>query len=215
MHWQLMKHLAVMVAVFSLPNISWGWGDSDIVQVEEEWELRVLTTDPLQDAPQVSTWMSPTSDLDSVHFGFDLNHTRHSKEVGGGFQCKAMDGESMMDEKILSSSVKLEHSEEVVRWTQVMSVHGGRLYFSLKSGSSQSFGAFGGSETRVSAASPVASLNSYSHEASQSWAGVGFASNRVAHLKLVRVRKLDGQGNVTEVHLDHPDEPSPLTGNLE
>jgi len=215
MHWQLMKHLAVMVAVFSLPAISWGRGDSDIVQIEEEWELKVLSPEPSLEAPQVSTWMSPTPTLDGIHFGMDFNHTNHNEDSKGGLQTKALDGDALMDEKITSESTKLEHEGEVVRWKQVMSLHDGRLYFSIKDGTSQSFGAFGGSGTRVSVNATVSNLNQYSPQSSMEWSGVGFAANRVSYLRLVRVRKLDGQGNVTEVQFEHTDEPSPLTGNLE
>ncbi len=33
---------------------------SDVLKVEEDWEMVLGEPDPLQDSPQISTWMSPT-----------------------------------------------------------------------------------------------------------------------------------------------------------
>jgi hypothetical protein len=198
MSWHLSRLLVALLAVIGISSRSAAWEDPHIVQVEEDWELQVQTPDPLQDAPQISTWMSPTQSLSGSYFGLDLNHMRLGDDVNGGFQTKAFEGEVTWDEKFLESDKNLQFEGEVVRWTQVMAVRGGRLYFSLKDGTSQSWGAFGGAGTMVSVPSSIPHLDQYSPEASLSWSGIGFASNRVAYLKLVRIRKIDGNGNVTE-----------------
>jgi hypothetical protein len=190
--------MAAAIAILITPSLGFAWEDPSILQVEEDWELVVLTPDPLQDSPQISTWMSPTGNMGSEHFGLDLNHTLRNSEIGGGFQTKALNGESLIESKTHDDSTNLHHEGEVIRWTQVMSTHGGSLYFSIKNGTSQSWGAFGGSNTTVSIPSGLTNLNQYSHLSSLSWSGVGYASNRVGHLKLLRVRKVDSNGQIVE-----------------
>jgi hypothetical protein len=196
------KWMAAVLGILIAPSMSFAWEDPSILQVEEDWELVVLTPDPLQDSPQISTWMSPTRNMGSEHFGLDLNHTLRNSEIGGGFQTKALRGESLIESKLHDDSTNLHHEGEVLRWTQVMSIHGGSLYFSIKNGTSQSWGTFGGTNTTVSLPSSLSNLNQYSHQSSLSWSGVGYASNRVGHLKLVRVRKIDSNGQIVEQSID-------------
>lgn len=192
------KWTATVLAILISPTMGFAWEDPSILQVEEDWELVVLTPDPLQDSPQISTWMSPTGSMASEHFGLDLNHTLRNGEIGGGFQTKALNGESIVESKLHEDSSNLHHESEVIRWTQVMSINDRSLYFSIKNGTSQSWGAFGGTNMTVNLSSSLGNLNQYSHQSSLSWSGVGYASNRVGHLKLLRVRKIDSNGQVVE-----------------
>lgn len=175
---------------------------SAITRVEEDWELRINTPDPLQDSPQVSTWMSPVGQLDGFHFGFDLNHAQHAGYEGGGFQTKAMRGSSLIDEHIGKAGENLRHAGEVVRWTQFIAILDSEVVFAIKNGTSSSWGNFGGPDTLVRVPQRLDNLNSYNPETSCKASGIGFASNRVASLRLVRVRLYTQQGLPQQIELN-------------
>ncbi len=169
-----------------------------ILRVEEDWELVVTTPNPLQNSPQISTWMSPGDSLDDQHFGANFNHAQKDDNLGGGFQTRAYQGLSVVDDKVNCNGVKLSGNGELLKWTQVMAIIKEELVFAIKDGSSQSWGDFGGKETLVRDESSVKDLNGYRPNKSAEWSGVGFASNRVALLKLAKVRYFTDQGQVIE-----------------
>lgn len=193
--------IAVCLCILPVAGLS-NAQDQRVVRVEEDWELVVETPDPLQDAPQVSTFMSPFDSLDELYFGVDLNHAQKANYDGGGFQTKAMNGSTLMADALSFAGDNLSQSGEVVRWTQLMAIVDQELVFAIKNGTSQSWGSFGGPETLVRQAAPLSHLNNYTPYRSAEWSGVGFASNRVASLKLTRVRYFLDDGNVTEVPVD-------------
>lgn len=190
--------LAVCLCLVSAAGLAMGQ-DQRVIRIEEDWELIVETPDPLQDAPQVSTLMSPTDSLDEIHFGLDLNHAQKANYDGGGFQTKAINGSTLMADSINNSGSNLNQSGEVIRWTQLMAVFGQEIVFAVKDGTSQSWGSFGGPETLVRQPTQLTNLNGYSPYRSAEWSGVGFASNRVASLKLARVRVVFENGDVSDV----------------
>lgn len=169
-----------------------------ILRVEEDWELVVATPNPLQNSPQISTWMSPGDSLEVQHFGANFNHAQKDDYLGGGFQTRAYQGASVMDDKVNCNGIKLSANGELLKWTQVMAIIKEELVFAIKDGSSQSWGDFGGRETLVRDATSVNDLNGYRPNKSAEWSGVGFASNRVALLKLAKVRYFTDQGQVIE-----------------
>ena len=160
-----------------------------ITRVEEDWELVVREPSPTLDSPQISTWMSPTDQLDGKHFSTDFNHAQRPDFSSGGFQVKEMDWESLMDDRISDSGDYLSNDNETIRWTQRMEIKNNALEFSIRDGTSQSWGTFGGPSTTVRFdQSPVESLNAYSVNKSAEWAGVGFGGNRIESFTLKRVR---------------------------
>ncbi len=169
-----------------------------ILRVEEDWELVVITPNPLQNSPQISTWMSPGDSLENQHFGANFNHAQKDDYIGGGFQTRAYQGASVMDDKVSCNGMKLSANGELLKWTQVMAIIQEELVFAIKDGTSQSWGDFGGKETLVRYASTVTDLNGYRPTKSVEWSGVGFAANRVALLKLSKVRYFTDQGQVIE-----------------
>ncbi len=160
-----------------------------ITRVEEDWELVVREPSPTLDSPQISTWMSPTDQLDGKHFSTDFNHAQRPDFSSGGFQVKAMDWESLMDDRISDSGAYLSNDNETIRWTQRMEIKENALEFSIRDGTSQSWGSFGGPSTTIRFdQSPVTNLNAYSVNKSAEWAGVGFGGNRIESFTLKRVR---------------------------
>jgi hypothetical protein len=196
------NYLALGLLALSGASVGFGQNGFDIVKVEEDWVLIVETPDPLQDAPQVSTWMSPSSSMDGAHFGVELNHAQRPEYEGGGFQTKAMIDAEQTDDRLGHQGENLAFPGETIRWTQSLSIEGGQLAFRIKSGTSQTWGNFGGSATEVKLSTALPNLNQYSPALSADSSGVGFASNRVASLKLAKVRVFTSQGGVSEFNYD-------------
>ncbi len=190
---------SILFALFSHMAI----GDEPrILRVEEDWELVVTTPDPLQDSPQISTWMSPSDSIDNEHFGANFNHVQKDDNPGGGFQTRAFDGTAIMDDRVNCNGIKLASNGEILKWTQVMAIIDHELVFAIKDGKSQSWGDFGGRDSLVRFSSSLSNLNGYSPNKSAEWSGVGFASNRVASLKLAKVRYFTDQGQVIEMSIN-------------
>lgn len=192
------KSLAIIFFLFILaPSLSCS-EEPRVVRIEEDWELQVNIPDPLQYSPQISTWMSPTDSLDAEHFSANFNHAQKADYQGGGFQTIAFQGASLMDERVNRSGVKLSSNGEMIKWTQVMAIVNQELVFAIKNGTSQSWGDFGGPDSLVRISSPLNDLSGYRPKRSAEWSGVGFASNRVALLKLAKVRYFTNQRQVFE-----------------
>ena len=169
-----------------------------IIRIEEVWELEVTTPDPLQYSPQISTWMSPNDSLENEHFCANFNHIQKVDHPGGGFQTSAFHGTATMDETVNRKGVTLSKIGETIKWTQVMAIINQELVFAIKNGTSESWGDFGGPDSLVRFSSSINNLNGYRPNKSAEWSGVGFATNRVALLKLAKVRYFNDQGQVVE-----------------
>lgn len=160
-----------------------------VTRVEEDWELVLGVPSPIQDSPQISTWMSPTGSLDDEHFAADFNHAQRPDFSSGGFQVKAFDGEVLVSDRLSDSGDNLDVDYDVVTWTQSLTMANNSLEFSIENGRSDAWGNFGNGSMKVRfQTSPVTSLNDYSYLKSVEWAGVGFGGNRVESFTLKRVR---------------------------
>ena len=172
-----------------------------IIRVEEDWELMVSTPDPNRDSPQISTWMSPTNSLGGEYFGVDINHAQRAGYAGGGFQTKRMNGSQLIEDRWGNMGAKLQIEGETIRWTQLLAVIEQDVVFAVKNGTSTSWGNFGGPETLIRIPLSPGNLNDYDPNLSCESSGVGYAWNRVASLKLLRVRLYTNQ-RITEIVLD-------------
>lgn len=177
---------------------------NDIVRVDEDWELVVGQPEPTTAAPQVTSVISPTGNLDSWHVAFELNHqTLPSYEPGGlflqlwrGEVSQNVDGDKF-------GSVLCQPDGETITWTQTMSISGSVVTFEVTNGNSTTWGHFGnGGELRLSADTALHDLDAYRPEVSAENSGVGFASNRVHSFTLKRVRLHRANGEIEEVNVD-------------
>ncbi len=169
-----------------------------IVRVEEDWELVVTVPEPLQYSPQISTWMSPNDSLNNENFCTNFNHALRDDYVGGGFQTCAFDGTALRDDKVNRNGIKLSGNEELLKWTQVMAINNQELVFTIKEGTSQCWGDFGGPDSLVRIPTSLSNLNGYRPNRSAEWSGIGYGANRVSLLKLSKVRYITDQGQVIE-----------------
>ncbi len=188
--------LSVLLLVASATP-GYGQTEPQIVGVEEDWELILGEPDPDKSSPQILTWMSPTQSLDEQHFGVDFNLIQRPDFSSGGFQVRAFDNEGLVDNTFSENGDKLSHTGETIRWTQKMFLSNNQLYCEVTNGSSQSWGTFGGSATRVRFLNvEVPNLNNYSPNCSVEWSGVGYGANRVEHFRLKTVRLFISDGNI-------------------
>ncbi len=167
----------------------------DVVQIEEDWQLVVATPDPDNFAPQVTSTMSPGGGLDSFYAVLDLNLRNLPSYEAGGVQLQLWNGSAPVTAVRSNTGTLLQNQDETVTWTQRMTLSGGQLTFALVNGNSQTWGTFGnGSSMKVGGASNLTNLNTYDPSDSVANSGIGYASNRVTSLTLVKVRAYTAAG---------------------
>jgi hypothetical protein len=175
-----------------------------LVKIEEDWELSVLQPNEQLDAPQLTTTMLPFGTQSDLLFQVDWNHASVPAFARGGFQLRVgANGEGLAERHELADQ-QLYVADEVVRWTQVVQKTTGGFSFGVVHGLSASWGSFGGGNTFLFIPDQHADgvLNSYTIADSLSNSGVTYAGNRVARLRLLRVRFVDAAGQAWEVAVD-------------
>ncbi len=161
---------------------------SSVAKIEEDWELIINEPDVENNAPQVVCVTSPVNNVDGVYAALELNHGTLPEYSAGGLQLQAWNGEDWLSVRDHAATT-LHHDNETVTWTMRMWLHDNKLNFKVVDGSSQSWGAFGGTGfIKLSINNPPSSLDGYNPDVSKTNSGVGFASQRVQSLKLKRVR---------------------------
>jgi hypothetical protein len=130
---------------------------------------------------------------------FELNHQSQPGYATGGLHLHAWDGEHLLNSAHTQSAVFMNHTQERVEWTQSMTLVNGLLTYEISQGTSDTWGAFGSGELRVSVETTLTNLNSYNVEATIAGSGVGFGANRVSSLSLRTVRLVLSNGEVLEV----------------
>jgi hypothetical protein len=169
-----------------------------VVRVEEDWELVVAEPAPVAFAPEVTTVMSPLSQLGNPSFYFTLNPGGKRDQDNGGLRLKLWRGGSPPVIQRTREGRALEHSGERVTWTQVLSVERGRLRFAIEDGHSRSWGAFGGEAAlSMEITSSLANLDRYTPDLSilsSGLSGTLLSPPRVHQLTLVEVRTYSRAG---------------------
>jgi len=157
-------------------------------QVEEDWELVVLTPDPVAVGPQVTTCMGPSAGPATTFVAFDLNYHEFPSFFPGGMQLQVWSGGQLAGTASQGIAV-LNTPGERITWTQQMILGGGNIIYDINNGKSVTWGDFGqGLWLSVSYPSPVISLAGYDPDVSAARSGVSWESNHVKSLTLVRVR---------------------------
>lgn len=179
---------------------------SDMVadRVEEDWQVVIDDPDPDSTGPQITTCMSPVSGS-SAFVAFCLNYRDVPDWNPGGLQVKAYgeaSGTSQNRPLMASASSNTEPLEtegETITWTQQISVSGGTLSYSVRNGSSTTWGGFGqGVGTLgVSYSTSLSDLGSYRPDDSVTLSAAGWQANRVKSMTLLQVRYYKGGGLIS------------------
>lgn len=182
-----------------LVSISWGeLFASDplpVIRVEEDWVVEIGTPDPLIDAPQIVTTISPFSSLDGAYAVFELNHMTLPDYTAGGMQLQVWSGESILNYKNFPTINALTHVNESVHYTMKMEISGGNMSFEVVNGTSSTWGDFGGQGYLKSTYNTtLTDLGTYSPITSVTNSRVGFASHQVKRYSLIQVRYYSQDG---------------------
>ncbi len=170
----------------------------NVVRIEEEWAMQVREPDLQLNSPQITTAMHPFGSSSSVIAYLDINHSSAPEYAPGGFQVRLESPTNSNSKRILGGT-SLNRNSETIKWTQVLVKHQDQLSFGIISGTSQTWGYFGGIESFTSFNVGNGSLDNYSPLDSIQNSGVIFGGNRVASLTLLRVRIYNSLGQVVEV----------------
>jgi hypothetical protein len=186
------------------------YAQSNVVQVEEHWELRISQPETDRSAPQTTMVMSPTDNLVGAYFLFTLNHVTAPGFEAGGLQVQLWDGDNVVQESVSTEIGALGHNDEVIRWTQRMTVNDGTLTFQIVDGDSETWEQFGGEDLTISTPTSLSRLNSYRPSVSLTESQVSYAENRVVSLVLTKLRWIKDNGQVYEQNA-----PIPIDTSLE
>jgi hypothetical protein len=193
--------VAVLSAVIAEP--AFAIDGLTVVRVEEDWELVVSTPQTSSNSPQVTCAMSPVGSDTQPYMSFELNHQSQPEYEVGGLHVHSWSGEFLRGSAHSQPQVVCQTSDELISWTQAMSVSSGTLTYAVINGSSTTWGSFGNGDLQVQVSTSLTNLNAYSIQNSLDSSGVGFGSNRVDSLILKRVRYVTDAGDVFEVPVNH------------
>jgi hypothetical protein len=173
--------------------------ETDIVRVEEDWELVVKQPDVETVSPQVTCIISPHGHANGLFAAFNLNHKSYPAWEPGGLQLQLWNADLALAGFNFPRHDLLNTADERVTWTQTMELQGALLKFEIVNGDSTTWGKFGGQGyLRATVASPVESLNGYSADVSVANSGISYAANRVTSLKVLKVRGYNAHGDMAE-----------------
>lgn len=197
----LIRSLFVAIAFGPLSTLA--AGDFSIVRIEEDWELAVTTPEQSSNSPQVTCAMSPASTDSSDYMSFELNHQSQPSYAVGGMHLLAWNGDFLSGATHTQSDVPVQDSDELISWTQSMTVENGTLTYEITNGSSTTWGTFGTGELKVTVSTTRTNLHSYRIEESLSGSGVGFGANRVSAFRLKKVRFITSGGQTFEITVNY------------
>jgi hypothetical protein len=182
-------------------------GDDPVVRVEEDWELKVKLPDGDIDAPQVITAWSPLANMDGLHATFEINHISSVDFSSGGLHLSLWRGDVHLSVIHAGNYAAMYEDGETVRWTQSVAVGDGLLSVEITDGSSDTWGNFGGNDSlRLSMATDLTDLDSYTLATSLDNSEVSYAGNRVQSLLVKKVRYIHASGDITtdtNMHIVH------------
>ena len=192
------------VGVFAIPlsqvAVSQETTSSDVVYIEEHWELSVGGPEIDRCAPQVSLVMSPTGDMEGLHFVFLLNHSTSPDFVAGGLQMQCWNGDTLVYTANSNKTDLLSYDNETIRWVQKLSLNDGRVIFDVDDGTSSTWGNFGNGDGLIMWTNySLDRLNGYSVRTSVEESGITFAGNRVSSLVLTKLRWKMADGTTQEL----------------
>ena len=174
-------------------------GADPILQVEEDWEVRISTPETKATSPQIYVVISPYGNINNVHSIFELNHSTQPNYTAGGMQIQSWDGNHVLEHKKNTKTAKLSNVDEVIKFTLVMKIKNGNLVFEVTNGTSTTWGAFGG-QGYLKTIIPTFpnDLNAYSPDLSILQSKIGFAKHRVKLFARNEVRKYSAAGLVSK-----------------
>lgn len=179
--------LALLAVLCPAPSVlSVEESTEPVTRVEEDWVLVLNEPNDAMTSPQFHTVMSPLGDMDSSYAQVLWNYREVPSFAAGGLQLQGWSGEERVNSKTVRIT-PLSTSAETIRWTQVLEIVDGELFFDIINGESTTWGSFG-KDMRLQQAGHVANLNAYSADISVNNSCITYGSNRVTRLVITEVR---------------------------
>lgn len=191
--------IAVCAAGAAVPA---AYANGNLIRVEEYWRLVLVEPDTEIDTPQFHTCMSPVGDVDGFYAQVSWNYREFPNFRAGGLQLQFWDNETCIQRRMLESGA-LSMDAETITWTQQLELKENVLTFRIIDGDSETWGAFGGELTTISAASAMQNLNGYQFQVSVDNSWVTYGMNRVDRLSITRIRYVYDDGTVVEDNTEH------------
>lgn len=192
----------LLTAVLAL-SISPAWAElpTNVTRVEEDWELVVGQPSVDDTAPQIMSFISPTSRIDAECAVLELNHSTQPDYLDGGVQFQRWFGDFERIWRAPHTTNRLAIPGERIKYTMRMSIEDGQLKFGVRNGTSVTWGTFGGTSEQwnSSVVSQYANLDAYSPAISIKYSRVGYAANRVRRYSLKEVRYYRGNDLIQSV----------------
>ncbi|MBX3420809.1 MAG: hypothetical protein KF752_04550 [Pirellulaceae bacterium] len=179
---------------------------NEIVRIEEDWELTIHHPNAAIDAPQVTIAMMPFAQAPDLHLEVNLNYALKPDFRPGGVQVRVTHDDEILGHIHCLPLIQLTHESEVITWTAVLQKVEAGFAFGVQSGSSASWGNFGGNGyfLHIPAAFAPGGLTGYNYQHSLANSGATFGGNRVSSLRLKTLRIIDLNGQVLELGVDQP-----------
>lgn len=168
---------------------------SPITRIEEDWQIDVGTPSPNENAPEITTVISPRGTLDHEYAVLELNNATQPDFEPGGLQLQAWYDNYHIYSSHHLNNTPLSIQSETIAYTMSMSLYDSWLKFEVKNGSSQSWGPFGtglGGNLKLWWYTNLSDLSQYSPQTSIDNSRVGWANQRVNKLQLKAVRYYSG-----------------------
>jgi hypothetical protein len=174
---------------------------TDVMQVEEDWELVLAAPAAIKTAPQIETTISPVGNIDSVFARTTWNYREFPNFQAGGMQLQAWHNDAFLTKTNFGTN-DLSTVSETVTWTQVLKTDGTVLTLKITDGNSITWGAFGGSTLTLVGVVHLSNLNGYRTEVSVDNSGITFGANRVVKLRIKAVRRYAADGTLLSTDSD-------------
>lgn len=159
-------------------------------RVEEDWVLVVDDT-VSADGPQLNTVMCPVGDLSQPAAVLDINYRHDPSFQPGGVQVLGYGAAGIFQSTTVSTQ-PLSQPNETIRWTQRMTLSGGKINYLIPATSSVTWGTSTNNTVLLSFESSVSSLGGYDPASSASNSGGAWKTQGLKSLTLVQVRYYQG-----------------------
>jgi hypothetical protein len=162
-------------------------------RVEEDWEAVIAVPDQAAEGPQLTTCMTPHREEPSRFVAFTVNYRLRPTVQPGGLQILAWSDEELLAQAT-EGDAALDTPDEVITWTQQLSVASGEATYRIRSGQSTTWGPFGADDQfLVRFAMDAEDLAHYDPEQTAERSGVTWQGDHVARMTLLRVRFYRGE----------------------
>lgn len=162
--------------------------DTYPTRIEEDWEIQIGVADNSAVVPEIVTVLTPSAGLVGDYFVFELNHATLPTFFTGGMQLQRWRNGDVLKYRNGPTVQCLHWNNDTIRFTSALEVSDGQLSMSVMNGTARSWGTFGGTDMRITTATLLTDLRTYSPSISVALSKVSFGRGYVRSFRLVSTR---------------------------